>query len=172
MIPARASTFSSTRSLGCGATEFRFAPALWAAAGCWSCIGDLCRKLDLGDCVALPGLVPSSWAFLERADVFCLPSRFEQSGALALLEAFQAGLAIVASACDGIPEDVRDGEDALLVTPGDPAALADALRRTLTDAGLRNRLSQGARETYERRFSADAFARELAALYVEFGMTP
>jgi glycosyltransferase involved in cell wall biosynthesis len=132
---------------------------------------NLCRKLELGDRVALPGLVPSSWAYLERADVFCLPSRFEQSGALALLEAFQAGLAIVASACDGIPEDVCDGENALLVRPGDPDALAAALRGTLNDRALRDRLSRGARAAYERRFSGDAFARELAALYAEFGMT-
>jgi glycosyltransferase involved in cell wall biosynthesis len=132
----------------------------------------LTRELGLEDSVALPGLVASAYAYLERADVYCLPSRHEQSGSLALLEALQAGTAIVASACDGIPEDVRDGEDALLVTPGDVVELAAALRRVLTDVSLRERLRRGARETFSRRFSGAAFARDLAALYAEFGMTP
>jgi len=131
----------------------------------------LARELGLEDSVAIPGLVESAYAYLERADVYCLPSRYEQSGALALLEALQAGAAIVASGCDGIPEDVADGEDALLVPPGDAVRLATALRMVLTDPSLRERLGRGARETFSRRFSGDAFARELAAIYAEFGMT-
>lgn len=131
----------------------------------------LARELELEDSVAIPGLVESAYAYLERADVYCLPSRYEQSGALALLEALQAGAAIVASGCDGIPEDVADGEDALLVPPGDVVRLATALRMVLTDPSLRERLGRGARETFSRRFSGDAFARDLAAIYAEFGMT-
>src|SRR5262249_49891881 len=57
----------------------------------------LSRELGLDRQVAIAGLVVSSFAYLKRADVFCLPSRFEQSGSLALLEALQAGAAVVAS---------------------------------------------------------------------------
>src|SRR5262249_15449560 len=132
----------------------------------------LSHRLGLDDHVSLPGLVPSSFAYLRRADLFCLPSRFEQSGSLALLEALQAGAAVVASACDGIPEDVRDGVDALLVTPDDPASLASALARVLTDRSLRADLARRARETYRGRFAAEIFSSALASLYAEFGMTP
>jgi glycosyltransferase involved in cell wall biosynthesis len=132
---------------------------------------NLSRALGLDEQVAIPGFVPDSFAYLRRADAFCLPSRFEQSGSLSLLEALQAGAPVVASACDGIPEDVRDGEDALLVTPDDPDSLASALARVLTDRSLREKLARRALETYRRRFSADIFSSALASLYAEFGMT-
>jgi glycosyltransferase involved in cell wall biosynthesis len=115
------------------------------------------------------GFVPDVWSLLAHADVFVLPSRREQSGSLALLEALQAGVAAVVSACDGIPEDVTDGEDALLVAPGDPVALEGALSRLLADQALRHRLARRGRETFERRFSAGAFSRDLGAVYREMG---
>jgi glycosyltransferase involved in cell wall biosynthesis len=122
-------------------------------------------RLGLGDRVVLTGLVPEPDDYLSVADVFVLPSRREQSGSLALLEALRLGVAPVVSACDGLPEDVRDGEDAVLVPPGDAAALAAALQRVLGDAGLRRRLSLGARAAFESRFSARPFAAALAEVW-------
>lgn len=125
----------------------------------------LARRLSLGGRVSLPGYVEDAFDVLSRADVFVLPSKSEQSGSLALLEALQAGRACIASACDGIPEDVTDGRDALLVPPGDARALADALGRLLGDPDLRTRLGRAARATFEARFSAEALAGALGALY-------
>ena len=125
----------------------------------------LASRLSLGGRVSLPGYVPDAFDVLSRADVFVLPSKSEQSGSLALLEALQAGRACVASACDGIPEDVTDGRDALLVPPGDARALAATLARILGDAELRARLGRAARATFEARFSAKALAEALGALY-------
>jgi glycosyltransferase involved in cell wall biosynthesis len=65
-----------------------------------------------------------------------------------------------------------DGENGLLVAPGDVGALAEALRRLLADAELRSRLGAAARLTYERRFSADRFVAALADVYGESGFTP
>ncbi|MEO8054236.1 MAG: glycosyltransferase family 4 protein [Acidobacteriota bacterium] len=127
------------------------------------------RRLSLGGRVSLPGYIEDALDVLTRADVFVLPSKSEQSGSLALLEALQAGRACIASACDGIPEDVTDGRDALLVPPGDVRALADALGRLLCDADLRARLGRAARATFEDRFSAKALADALGALYKEKG---
>jgi glycosyltransferase involved in cell wall biosynthesis len=132
----------------------------------------LARRLGLADdgAVAILGEVPDPFLYLQRADVFVLPSRAEQSGSLALLEALQAGCAVVASRVDGIPEDVVDGASALLVEPGEPAALAGALARLLGDATLRRRLAAGARAVFEERFSADAFAAALGRVYAELGI--
>src|SRR6185503_17275917 len=103
----------------------------------------------------IPGFVPDPRAYLHHADVFALPSLEEGSGSLALIEAFQAGLPVVASDCDGIPEDVVNGDSGILVPPGDPEALAAALARLVSDAELRRALSRRARDQFKRRFSPD-----------------
>jgi len=66
---------------------------------------------------------------------------------VALLEAMAAGCAVVASAVPGIVDVVQDGENGLLVPPGDPAALATALERLLGDADLVRRLGAAAART-------------------------
>jgi glycosyltransferase involved in cell wall biosynthesis len=127
-------------------------------------------SLGLEDRVLIPGRVPDVMPYLLSTDVYVLPSRQEGSGSVALLEALQAGAAIVASEIDGIPEDVRHEHDALLVAPGDPAALVAAIKRLLGDPALRARLGAGARQTYEQRFSLEAMSRQLASLYAELGL--
>lgn len=125
----------------------------------------LASRLRLDDSVTIEGVVPDVRPLLDAADVFVLPSREEQSGSLALLEALQAGVAVVASAVDGILEDLIDGEDALLTRPGDPAHLTAALARVLTDAPLRRDLQVRARATFDERFSAAPFSAALGSIY-------
>jgi len=129
-------------------------------------------RLGLERSVAITGQVPDVAPYLLRADVYVLPSRSEASGSVSLLEAMQAGAAIVTSGCDGIPEDVVDGESAIVVAPGDVTALAGAISTLLGDAGLRRRLGARAREVYEQRFSAEPFIDALSGLYGELGFTP
>ncbi|MDC0747233.1 glycosyltransferase family 4 protein [Polyangium mundeleinium] len=69
---------------------------------------------------------------LGAHDVLVLPSRYEGYG-IALAEAVSHGLAIVSCNAGAIPEVVRHGEEALLVSPGDPRALEDALVRVVSD---------------------------------------
>jgi glycosyltransferase involved in cell wall biosynthesis len=127
----------------------------------------LASRLLLDDCVTIEGVVPDVRALLDAADVFVLPSREEQSGSLALLEGLQAGAAVVASAVDGLLEDLIDGEDALLTRPDDPAHLTAALARVLTDEPLRRRLQVRARATFDERFSAAPFSAALGSIYRE-----
>jgi glycosyltransferase involved in cell wall biosynthesis len=129
----------------------------------------LSSRLGLDGVVAITGLVDDVVPYLRCADVFALPSLEEGSGSVALLEALQIGIAVVASDCDGIPEDVTDGEHALLVAPGDVGALRDALARLIADPDLRADLGARGRERFERRFSADAFVTALRDIYAEFG---
>lgn len=129
-------------------------------------------RLGLAGSVSLPGFVPELSGLLEACDVFVLPSRSEQSGSLALLEAMAAGKAIVASAVDGIVEDITDGSDGLLVPPADTTALAERIRRLLCDDALRSRLGAGAKQTFATRFAAAAFSREIAATYTRHGLPP
>jgi glycosyltransferase involved in cell wall biosynthesis len=127
----------------------------------------LAASLGLHDRVTIEGIVPDVRPALRSADLFVLPSREEQSGSLALLEALQAGSAIVATSVDGLLEDLTPESDALTPTPGDPSALAVALTRVLTDTALRRRLQSRARATFEQRFAAAPFADALGTLYRE-----
>ena len=132
----------------------------------------LAERFGLARCVAIPGQVPDVRPYLRRADVFVLPSLSESSGSVSLLEALQEGVAIVATSCDGIPEDVTDDDSALVVRPGDERALAGAVARLLGDSSLRRRLGARAREVFEERFSAERFTASLAGLYAELVVTP
>lgn len=92
---------------------------------------------------------------LAAADVFAMPSLWEGLP-LALLEAMLAGKAIVASGISGIPEAVTDGVEGLLAMPGDVMSLGQAVRRLLTDAGLRARLGAAALARARREFTVEA----------------
>jgi glycosyltransferase involved in cell wall biosynthesis len=111
-------------------------------------------KLGLGRHVRLLGFQSNVIGLLRSADVYIMPSRFEGLP-IALLEAMALGKPIVATAVNGIPEAVIDGENGLLVPSEDPEALAKALRKLAADPELRAKLGRGAREAYARRFTQD-----------------
>ena len=94
-----------------------------------------------------------------------VPSLYEPFGLVAL-EALACGVPVIATAVGGWNEIVVHGDCGLLVPPGDPAALAQALQRLLIDEPLRRRLSAGAR-LRAREFSMQRRSRELLALVLE-----
>jgi glycogen synthase len=121
------------------------------------------RRNRLGDRVRIAGFVPHRevTAVLAHADVFCLPSRYEELGT-ALLEAMQAGVPIVASDAGGIPAVV--GCVARLVAAGDPVALAGALDAVLADRREAERLAALARERV-RDWDWERLADRVLAVY-------
>ncbi|MBV9380215.1 MAG: glycosyltransferase family 4 protein [Streptosporangiaceae bacterium] len=106
------------------------------------------RARALGGRVHFTGFVRHTQipAVLRHVDLFVLPSLYEDLSS-ALIEAMAAGLPVVATRVGGTADLVRDGENGLLVTPRDPAALAAAIGRLLADPGLAARLSSAARQT-------------------------
>jgi phosphatidylinositol alpha-mannosyltransferase len=101
---------------------------------------------------------------LRGATAFCAPSVRGESFGVVLLEAMAAGAPIVASAIEGYQNVARAGQDALLVPPGDVAALRNALRRLLDDAALRARLVASGRDRAEQ-FSMRRLAERYLELY-------
>ena len=85
---------------------------------------------------------------LDEATVLVLPSRSEGLGRV-VVEAFCRGRGVVASRVGGIPDLVTDGENGLLVPPGDVRALADALVLALSDRALSERLGAAGRIAVE-----------------------
>jgi colanic acid/amylovoran biosynthesis glycosyltransferase len=78
-----------------------------------------------------------------------------------LIEALAAGVPAVASDLSGIPEIVETDVTGILVPPGDPTAIADALERLARDPGLRARLGAGGRARVAAEFDLDSNARRL-----------
>jgi glycosyltransferase involved in cell wall biosynthesis len=121
--------------------------------------------LGLGDRFLLLGHRPDAVRVLAACDVFCLASRWEGLP-VALMEALVLGLPVVATAVGGVAEAVADGREALLVAPGRPRELADALARVVTDESLRSSLARAARER-GAAFDITRAARRIEALYQE-----
>ena len=71
---------------------------------------------------------------------------------------------VVAAAAQGHLESITDGETGLLVTAGDATALADGVRRLITDPALAARLAGSAEVEAVRRFSVERYRREVADL--------
>jgi glycosyltransferase involved in cell wall biosynthesis len=93
--------------------------------------------------VVLCGFQRNPWKYIARADVFALSSRYEGFGNV-LVEAMACGVPVVATRSPGTTEIVTPGIDGLLVEH-QPAGLAEALARVLSDDDLRRRMSEAAR---------------------------
>jgi glycosyltransferase involved in cell wall biosynthesis len=85
---------------------------------------------------------------MDAASFLVLPSRSEGMGRV-IVESLTRGRPVVGARVGGIPELVRDGENGLLVQPGDTAALADAIVRLCLDRPLLERLEAGTRASAE-----------------------
>ena len=124
----------------------------------------LCRELP-DQAEWTPRLAPAGVAAaLDDSTCVVLPSRSEGLPRIAV-EALCRGRGLVAARGGGIPDIVEDGSNGLLVEPGDPEALADALVRILTEPDLAERLGGGAYEASSRwRSSAEQFAENMRAV--------
>jgi glycosyltransferase involved in cell wall biosynthesis len=121
-------------------------------------VASLRDSLGLGERFRFLGYREDPIEVLAGCDVFCLASRFEGLP-IALLEALALGLPAVVTSVGAMPDVVCDGESGLVVPPGDPARLADALiemldperRRRMGETALERSRSFGIRPAVERQ---------------------
>jgi glycosyltransferase involved in cell wall biosynthesis len=85
-----------------------------------------------------------------------------------VLEAMAAGTPIVATTVGGVPDMLCHEVSALLVSPRDSEALAQAIGRLLGDRDLAARLSERARGVVAQRFLPENYQRSLVAIYKDF----
>ena len=103
---------------------------------------------------------------LREADVVVCASR-DEAMPVVILEALSLGKALIATTVGGALEMLVDGDDALLVRPETPEALAAAIRRLLEHPELIAQLGEKARETYEKQFTLERFGRDFRAFVDE-----
>jgi alpha-maltose-1-phosphate synthase len=103
---------------------------------------------------------------LTHATVFVCPSLYEPLG-IVNLEAMACGTAVVGSRVGGVPEVVADGKTGLLVPPGDPAALAEAINALLADPVLATEMGRRGRARADAEFGWPGIAAQTAGLYAE-----
>ncbi len=108
---------------------------------------------------------------LERADVLCAPSLRGESFGMVLTEAFAAGTPVVASNIGGYRDVVRDGVDGVLVPPGDPQALAEALRDLYEEPARLYEMARAAARDVER-FAWPTVAEQVMEAYQDAIATP
>lgn len=104
--------------------------------------------------------------YYRTADIFCAPSTGFESQGIVLLEAMAAGRPIVASGIAGYASVITDGQQGILVPPGDHASLAVALARLLGDDELRRRMGEAGRST-ARNYDWANVAGRVLSLYEE-----
>jgi glycosyltransferase involved in cell wall biosynthesis len=127
----------------------------------------LAGELGITDRVSFAGQRADARELIGAADALVISSRWEGLPLVAL-EALVAGTPLVATAVRGVRELLRDGDCCLLVSPEDPSALADALRRVTTDAALRGELSSRGR-AFAGRFTEAAMVAGYLRIYQELG---
>ncbi|NOZ30313.1 MAG: glycosyltransferase family 4 protein [Chloroflexi bacterium] len=102
--------------------------------------------------------------YFRAADAVVLPyRRIYQSGVLLMAYSFERP--VVASAVGGLAETVRDGETGYLVPPGDPDALAEALRKILRDGERAVEMGKAGYRLVQSQFGWDRIAERTLALY-------
>jgi glycosyltransferase involved in cell wall biosynthesis len=129
-------------------------------------------RCGLQDRIVFAGQRSDVPRLLAALDVLAMPSRWEGLP-MTLLEAMAMGKAIVATRVGGIPDVISDGENGLLVPTANPDALAEALRRLLSEPQLRARLGQRAAHTLRQRYDVTRTACAYESLYcTALGMPP
>jgi glycosyltransferase involved in cell wall biosynthesis len=124
----------------------------------------LVENLGLERHVHFAGFQASVYPCLAAMDIYVHPALMEGFG-IAVLEAMAMRKPVVATTAGGLPEVAQDGETGILVPPGDPDALAQAVIRLLRDPVHRRKLGEAGRDRVAVLFTVDAMMRILAEGY-------
>lgn len=123
------------------------------------------RERGLGETVFTLGYRTDVDRILAASDLFVLPS-YREGTPRVIAEAMASSLPVVATDIAGIPEQITDGENGYLVEPGDTEALAERMRRLLTDPSRRTEFGAAGRDRVEA-FTIEAMTAGVDAVYTE-----
>jgi glycosyltransferase involved in cell wall biosynthesis len=122
------------------------------------------NRLGIASDVIWAGYRTDIAAVMQALDV-CVSAALEEALGLTIPEAMAAGRAVVATKVGGVPENIADGMTGILVPPADPAALADALVRILSDDSWREACGQRAWHQVREKYDAPRQLDQLEDIY-------
>jgi glycosyltransferase involved in cell wall biosynthesis len=127
------------------------------------------RDLGIGDRVVFTGAIPHEDLppFFRGAGLTVLPSSPPESFGLVLIESLACGTPVVASNIPGVRTVVDHGVDGLLVEPGDPGALAEAIRHLFRDDAIREQMGRRGRAKVETSYAWAEIGARLDAIYTD-----
>jgi glycosyltransferase involved in cell wall biosynthesis len=125
----------------------------------------LAERLDLADAIDWIGFTRNVNRELAKMHLFVLPSLFGEGLPMVVLEAMAAGLPVVASHVEGVPEAILHRETGLLVEPGSVSQLATSIEEVICGDVSYTDLSHGARQRHADRFSDLKMAEGVADVY-------
>ncbi len=125
----------------------------------------LVGRLDLAHAIDWTGFVTDVTAELNKIDALVLPSLFGEGLPMVVLEAMAAGVPVIASDVEGVPEAIRDREDGLLVELGQSASLAAAIEELIRGRVNYPAMSRAAQARHAEHFSAEIMAGRVAEVY-------
>ena len=126
---------------------------------------DRVHKLKLTEHITWTGFTRNVIGELFQMDLFVLPSLFGEGLPMVVLEAMTAGVPIVASRVPGIPEAIRDGQDGVLVDPGNADDLCRAIAEVVRGGYDWSALRASAMARHANHFSDRAMASGVAEVY-------
>lgn len=106
------------------------------------------------------------YKLIKASDVLLLPSHNEGLP-IAILEAISAGLAVLSTTVGGIPDAISDERYGLLVEPGQPQELANAISRYLKTEGLIESVARNARKLYDTHYSSTVNVERIQGVYAD-----
>jgi len=139
----------------------------------WVIVGDgkeekqlrsLIAEKKLADIVRLCPSAGNTSLALAAMDIFVMPSLQEGLG-ISILEAQAQGVPVVASRVGGVPTVIEDGATGLLVSSGDPPAIAAAVERLLEDRSLAQAITARAKKRVVEAFTLDTMTQKTRAVY-------
>jgi len=126
----------------------------------------LARELGVEKDVVFTGYVDDLLKYYSTADLFVFPSRSESFG-LVVAEAMMSYLPVISTWAGAIPEVVKNGETGILVQPGNPVALGNAVKSLLKNPHKMKSMAGKGRRRAEKLFTWDAVARRVLKAYRE-----
>jgi glycosyltransferase involved in cell wall biosynthesis len=124
----------------------------------------LIRSLNLSAHFHFVGGVANLREYLSTADIFVLPSRSE-GFSNAIVEAMAASLPVIATNVGGNAEAVTDGVSGFIVPSEDPAALAAAIARMLSDPSKAQEMGAAGKKLASEKFTTDAMMHQITLAY-------